>query len=383
MQGAGCRVQVQCRHRNNQKPETRNQKPEEPAKATKSQRKQSITKRHMSSQVRNIKNQEFRNGFENDLMITREDSELFETIGDYMKGRSDLEDVQNDPSLSDTMESVTAMMSDYNINRKSEINKNEKFIREIFSGEAKDDKLKNEINIIKQDIEENKLNEITADWVREWHERKQKMGVINARTEEITDFVVTAINSSGEDTAESASEVIKKSSRRTTFVRYSSFAAAALIGAFILIRTLLPSADPGKIFNSYYKPFEAISPVTRGVNTNNPDSYSSAIRSYKTGNYTEAAILFAGVSAEDPSYSSSHFFMGLSHLALNNYNQAIALLSERSVISGEYGKEARWYLGLAYLKTSDKKKASECFEYLSASDGFYRERSEKILRLLK
>jgi len=29
--------------------------------------------------------------------------------------------------------------------------------------------------------------------------------------------------------------------------------------------------------------------------------------------------------------------------------------------AGEYGKEARWYMGLSYLKLANKEKADECF----------------------
>ena len=75
--------------------------------------------------------------------------------------------------------------------------------------------------------------------------------------------------------------------------------------------------------------------------------------------------------------------MGLSELALENYPQAVNLLSGVANNTGEYAKEAKWYLGLAWLKTGNKEKAVECFEFLAGSDGFYRDRSEKILRRLK
>jgi TolA-binding protein len=167
------------------------------------------------------------------------------------------------------------------------------------------------------------------------------------------------------------------------YIRYTSLLAAALIGAFILIRTLLPSGNPDKIFDSYYKPFDAISAITRSMNNNGTDIYSLAIGSYKAGDYDRAAREFSEIILKDPTVISPRFFMGLTQLALKNYDQTINLLSGVIKDSGEYSKEAKWYLGLSYLKSGNKTKAVECFEYLAKSTGFYSERSEAILRRLK
>jgi hypothetical protein len=322
------------------------------------------------------------NSFENETVFSSDDSALFETIGDYMIGRLDLEEINNDPALPCTQESVREMISDYK--KKVSGNKeNEKFIGEILNREGSEKGLTDEIKFIKQEINDNKLNDITAEWVKEWHEKKQKIGIRDPKTEEIRDFITGAINSPVTEPVKIFDDVSRKSSGRSLFARYTVLVAAALIGAFILIRTLLPSSDPEKLFNSYYKPFEAISPVTRSMNSNETDNYSSAIESYKTGHYQTAAIRFANSLQKDPSATSPHFFLGLSQLALRNYDQAINLLSGVANDPGEYRKEARWYLGLTYLKTANTQKAIECFDYLAGSDGFYRERSEKILRRLK
>ena len=77
------------------------------------------------------------------------------------------------------------------------------------------------------------------------------------------------------------------------------------------------------------------------------------------------------------------FYLGITQIALGDYNQAITVLAGVANQAGELTKEARWYLGLAYIKAGNRAKASECFELLAQSSGFYRERSEKILRRLK
>jgi tetratricopeptide (TPR) repeat protein len=337
----------------------------------------------MNKQIRNINGKSTIIGFEDDLMADSNDYALFETISEYMKGRMDLEDVKNDPAISVTREAVKDMISDYNNNTLSGNKENTKFIREIFSEAESEGELSEEIKSIKQEINENKLNEITAEWVKEWHEKKQKVGIRDQKTEEIKDFITGAINSSSTEPVQSMYDGSEKGTGKSLFARYASLSAAALIGIFILIRTLLPSSNPEKIFNSYYKPFDAVSPVTRSLNNNGKDNFSTAIESYKEGNYQKAAIMFASALQNDPSAVAPGFYLGLSQLALKNYYQAINLLSKVTNDAGEYGKEARWYMGLAYLKTANKEKASECFEYLARSDGFYRERSETILRRLK
>ncbi|MGA2405629.1 MAG: hypothetical protein ABSF81_02630 [Bacteroidales bacterium] len=328
--------------------------------------------RHINGKQREVISNRTRDGFEKDLMADSDDSALFRTISEYMKGCLDVEDVKNDPALSVTEEAVRGMISGYNKNISGNKD-NEKFIREAFSEAASEENLIDEISQIKQEIGDNKLKEITAEWVKEWHENKQRDGGRDSKTEEIRDFITSSINS----------EEIKPVKIRPLFVRYASLAAAALIGAFILIKTLLPSYNPENLFTSYYKPFEAISPVTRSMNNNEPDIYSSAIGSYKTGDYERAAKGFADVIQKDPTVMSPRFFMGLTELALGNYDQTINLLTGVVNDSGEYGKESRWYLGLTYLKTGNKPKATECFENLAKSTGFYRDRSEKILRRLK
>jgi tetratricopeptide (TPR) repeat protein len=336
----------------------------------------------MKSRIRNINSKLIRNSFEDDLPAGREDSALFETIGDYMKGRLDLEDVKNDTAFSDIREEVKVMISDYNKNLPGN-KENEKFVREILSQTVSEENIADEIKLIKKEIKNNKLNDITAEWVREWHLKKQKAGVKDPKTEEMRDFIANALDSSISEPVKSIDNIEIKNSGRNLFIRYVTLSVAALIGAFILIRTLLPSSDPDKLFNTYYKPFDAVSPVTRSMNVSATDKYSSAIENYKTGNYQKAAVIFSSAFRDDPSVNSTKFYLGLSQLALKNYDQSIDLLTKVTNDSGEFGKEARWYLGLSYLKTANKQKAVECFEYLARYDGFYRDRSAGILRHLK
>ena len=136
----------------------------------------------MNRQERHIKDKPMKspgknttNHFDKDMSSDREDQILFETIGESLKGYIDIEDVKNDPSLSITRDAVKDMISDYNRNISSNRD-NKRFINNIIEEERPVYKISDELKYIKQEINEKNLNLITSEWVKEWHEKKQKIG---------------------------------------------------------------------------------------------------------------------------------------------------------------------------------------------------------------
>jgi TolA-binding protein len=318
---------------------------------------------------------------ESESKVTDDDAVLFLSISEHMRAHLDIEEVKNDPGYSSTCNKVDEMISDYR--NKGKINgSNENFIKENFSSDTNGKPVLDEIRIIKQEIEEKNLNLVTAEWVREWHEKKQRGGSKSVKTDEIRNFVTDALKAdAGEIPVKPAKA--QRGVTRNLFIRYISLSAAALIGLFLLIRTLIPSAGSEKLFSGYYKPFEAVSPVTRGVNTDLSYMYSSAISSYRKGDYAAAVNVLDKLIEKDPASAQAKYYLGISQLALGNCETSISLLSQVASDAGEYNKEARWYLGLSYLKSGNREKAAECFETLARSDGYYHDRSARLLRRLK
>jgi tetratricopeptide (TPR) repeat protein len=302
---------------------------------------------------------------------------------DFVRAQLDLDEIMNDQLLNQTRTAVQEMMSDYKRNTPKKSEK-ESFIRNTFADALSEKHIKDEIKEAKSESSKNDLDEITAEWVKEWHREKQSLGKKSKEEEERKDFICCALeNKTDEELQTVASEENKNKSKvRSLYIRYISLSAAAILGAFILIRTLAP-VNPEKLYESYYTPYKALSPVSRGENGAASMLYSSGIKLYNAGDYAGAASSFAEASVKDPSYGSPMFFLGLTDLALGNFDGAIENL-DMSVIKGdEYQKEALWYMGLAYLKKGEKAQASECFEKLSEKNGYYSERSEELLRRLK
>jgi len=319
-------------------------------------------------------------GFE--MLLTPTDIALFGEISDFMRGLSDIEDVKSDPAYSIKNDEVKVMISNYPKNSLQYM-ENEKFIHESFAEAIQEEKLKKEIAQIKHEISQNNLNDISSELVKDWQEKRRRNIIKDLKTEENRNFITRALEEKEISREIRSEERKRKGLSKSLITRYTSLAAAAIIGAVFLIGSLLPSSDPQKIFSKYYEPFYAISSVTRGSGTGENESLTNAVGSYKSGDYQTAATGFSeAVFNESESYSA-RFYLGVTEIELGNYNKAIDLLSEVMSRPGEYAKESTWYLGLAYIKSGNKVKASECFELLARSPGFYSDRSEKILRRLK
>jgi len=311
-----------------------------------------------------------------------EDAALFEMITASFTGQIDIQEVKSDPAYSETDEMVKQVISDYQKN--STRNKdNAKFIRDSFNGKTRKGFIENEIGQIKQEINDIDLNKISAEWVKEWHEKRQRNGGKDAKTEEIKKFITNSLNPKEEITGIDKRAVRRKRLIRRLVISYTMLAAAAITGAVFLIRPLLPYYNSDKIFTKYYEPYSAVSSVTRSISASGNDTYKLALENYKSGNYPDAAKGFYEEMVQEMGSPSPRFFLGITQIALQDYNQAINLLDEVANQQGELSKDARWYLGLAYIKAGNKTKASECFELLAKSPGFYTRRSEKILRRLK
>jgi TolA-binding protein len=318
-----------------------------------------------------------------DMLLSPGDSALFGKISEYMKGLLDIEDVKSDPAYASATDIAVMMIAGYRAN--SARNKdNERFINDSLAEQTTDERLRDEINQIKHEIRHSNLNDISSEWVKEWHEKREENKSRDPKAEEIREFITGSIDHDEAIPRKKPESTKRSVSGRFLIIRYSSLAAAAVIGAVFLIRALLISGDTQNLFSKYYEPFNAVSDITRGTGSSGGSiSFSRAIENYKSGDYLAAETGFSEAMLDETTSLPTRFFLGITEIELENPDKAIDLLGGVASRQGEYTKEARWYLGLAYLKSGNKLKASECFELLARSPGFYRERSEKILRRLR
>jgi hypothetical protein len=317
-----------------------------------------------------------------DMMLNNGDSALFGKISDYMIGSHDIEDVISDPLFNETNDAAREMTSGFNSNDPVHL-ANAKFISENIAGGNEDEKLAAEINDIKKESRENDLGNITAGWVRKWDEDRLNCITPDGLSEERKEFITNSLVEADNNFDRKAASGTKKLFRKTIFARFALPAAAAIIGTVFIIKMLLPSYNPDKLYAKYYEPVSALSPVTRSGGAVETNSYTAAVESYNNKNYQAAAAAFSDAILNDPLNMSPRFFLGITQMELGNYDQAENLLEDVISHQGEYAKEARWYLGLAYIKTGERQKARDCFGILAKSPGFYSGRAENILRRLR
>jgi hypothetical protein len=321
------------------------------------------------------------------LPFAGRDAEFFNSFGKYMRGLSDLEEVRNDPDLSVVRENVNKMVAQYNL-KKAKNSEYEDFIRNSIESDDTEKKVEKEVNEIKFEIHRSNVDDLTAEWVKEWHENRKKSIRHETKAKDNRDYINTSLETDTE--IEKVNEPVilpyertGKGLKRTLLVRYISLAAAAVFGLFFLVRTLAPSSDPVKLYNKYYTPYEIVPTVTRGNSTAVNDIFPQSVEKYRSGDYKSASASFTAMLSEDPASVAPRFLLGLSYMAMNDFDNAVTELDKIAGNSNTYQKEANWYLALTYLKKGEIEKAAKCFGILAQSPGFYNEPSKEILRRLR
>ncbi len=307
---------------------------------------------------------------------------LYCQVNEYMRGRSDLEDVKNDPTLQETRSMVNETIYSYN-GKPGYIKDNREFVTDALNERIINRELQQEIDQIKKEIDENNVNEISDTWVNEWIENSQDQETGDPRTEELREFIHQSLEPEKHHSVLKTIFNKKAAWSKATAIRVVSLMAASLLVGAILFRSLVPSGDPEKLYAAFYNPMVTLSPVTRGLSSDLAVQYNEAIELYNKGNYALAASMFQDVMVEDAFFMAPAFFYGITQMELGNYSQSVSSLSFVVGQAQEYMKEAQWYLGLSYLKIGDTAKAIPYFKALSESEGFYRDQAGKLLRRLK
>ncbi len=313
--------------------------------------------------------------FEGELVHNNElrsEYNRFKQVNDFMRAKHDLEEVQNDPERQNIDTVTNQMISDFH--EDSSRYENIRGYVESSLNDSDDSELQMMLDQAKQEAETHSVDDVTKKWVDEWNTNNQKE---SSETENRRAFINSSLSDNDHN------EITRATNPRKTYtIRIAIFAAAAMIAAIVFIKTLNPSESSEKLYQEYYKPLIAYSSTTRN-NPNIIDPFANAVEMYKQGQYQAAATFFSDLMTKDPNSITAHFFGGITKMELGDYKQAIGLLNEVVSKNGEYKKEAQWYLGLAYLKIKETKRAATYFKELAESKGYYQTQAQDLLNHLK
>lgn len=135
-----------------------------------------------------------------------------------------------------------------------------------------------------------------------------------------------------------------------------------------------------EIFNEFFIPFENI--LTARADSQKDEDLMKAMSHYSKGDYKNASLLFKQLLKKRPTDLVINFYYGISELAQENLEDSKKIFKKIILNDKDLLKElARWYLGLAYLKSGNTKSAMKHFESLSAKSSLWD--SEKILQKIK
>lgn len=307
----------------------------------------------------------------------------FNQFNKYMRAKSDLEDVRNDTALDNIEPHIKEIVLDYN-KKQEKYQKHRKFVKDsLDESYGSDRSLAEEIEQIKDEIDEHEIDQISEKWVNEWNNRKHNDEIPDEDTRGMKDYIKESLEDEFKNSGK-VTEIKRLSSRKGVHtIRISLLASAAVIASLFVLKVLIPSNNPEKLYNSFYEPMSAFSPVTRNINADLMPKFTDAVTMYKYGEYQAAASGFSDLIQQDSSSTVIRFFAGLTQMEVGNYSGASLLLSSATDLSSDYQKDARWYLGLSFMKMGEKAKAISCFEVLAESEGFYQKKARNLLRRLK
>ena len=322
---------------------------------------------------------------EDTVLFPAGDRLLLARINDYFKAYFDIEDVRSDPAYKNTDEYIKTLVSGF-MKKGTGESEIQRFIRNSIPDDQRNDGLHPEISRIMQESDYKRIDGITAEWVRDWHERKRREPEAgnSEKEKEIRSFVIDSLQETdGAGDFNEVPQIRKEHKAVTRIFWWTGIAAAAVLAAFFLIKFLIPGGNPERLFSKYYEPYYAASVITRSSGQEEDENLRYALENYRLRNFRLAAVEFSKALLTASVPDMAEFYLGVTFIELNEYDRAFMILEPLSAQPGEFMKEAQWYLGLLSVRTGKKDKARECFELLAEDSGFYSGPARKILRLIR
>ncbi|NND62135.1 MAG: hypothetical protein HKN48_02955 [Flavobacteriaceae bacterium] len=146
--------------------------------------------------------------------------------------------------------------------------------------------------------------------------------------------------------------------------------AAILIVALGLFWFMQPDQNL-KIYNTYFEPDPGL-PTT--MSSNNDFDFYDGMVNYKQGDYKLAISKWEELKNSGVSTDTLLYFLGVSHLANGNHDNAIYYLKPLSeATQNSFKEDTYYYLGMAFLKADNVEDAKKYLTFSSA------ERAKEVL----
>lgn len=146
-------------------------------------------------------------------------------------------------------------------------------------------------------------------------------------------------------------------------------AQVALLVAVGIVLSKEPTS--AQLFTRYYAPFSVDQPVVSPVSPAEA-LLAQGILNYRMGNYSQVIAALSGIEEQEGGEylpPESTLTLGLAYLAVNDYANAVLIFRQHLDRYDSYKPEARWYLGLSYLRQDNPAAARSILGTLAATGG--------------
>ncbi len=134
------------------------------------------------------------------------------------------------------------------------------------------------------------------------------------------------------------------------------------------------------IADNYLADRHAAPPVLMGNQTDD-ELWTNSIALYNKATFNESAVSFTEAIKIEGKKDQAMLYAGLSHLYSNppNYDGAITLFNKLIDNNSLYTEEAKWYLALSYMKTSDTDKSEKLFQDIMESNSWNHMKAKELI----
>ena len=147
---------------------------------------------------------------------------------------------------------------------------------------------------------------------------------------------------------------------------YWAYGLAASVSIILLLWAGLFNSPSGQeLFSEYYQQY----PNLISLRNDDASSFVKGMKFYTAAQYDEAIPLLESASVAEE--ADRQFYLGLSHLSLQQTDKALGYLQPLNTDSNKYHQQVTWYLALAYLQAGQKARAIDQLRSIKANEYQY------------
>lgn len=191
-----------------------------------------------------------------------------------------------------------------------------------------------------------------------------------AEAERVVEAFFKEKDSGGDEGADiSEQTIISRKPKAIRRIIYPLLAAASIVLAVLLIRSIVQENLGSRLYASHYKPLDEVSFNDRGEGIDSYEIFRQGMEQYLDQDYSASTRTLSKLVAEHPDFAEAQLFLGLSLMGEEAYDSSAKVFKSLLENTNKYEPEAKWYLALCYLKLEDYSSTKSLVDELSNVGG--------------